>query len=710
MVYAYDDMGLSNVLSSVTKASDALLSQNPFDRGAWQDAFSDGSDSIWNPASSPLDEAKAFLDTPFSGFKNTDTYYSNDLSRGYSGWGQSLPELYAPQGGGFGNEKSSSAIASNIDRWQRETAPWLFDTTTRNNGVSGSIGSTGDSILDGFNGAISAAVEQIYKELGIQIPPNLVKAMLFREGGGKGLRNEAYLRGERVYGFNGIFQSTAASRGIDYGRMLTDDNYAVYALAKVIAGVAMDDASQWGGTGTVASAFGWAGVAARYFSGDPRTNGNWGDENGDTTQSYLYDPYGGVISNMQKWDLQNGGTLTSGVIAGAGGSGGMPTSIWGNVPGVSVSQPFGQTEFSQTPQGQAYYQNFDPAYWGYEGGHSGTDYNTPVGTKLYSPVTGTVMIAGGSPYYYNNGAAGVPGEGELLIQLDNGDQVILGHMSAINVQVGSRIDANTFVGLSGSENGAHVHVEYRLFDPSWQGNADHLRLVDPTQALSGGAFGGGVQAGQGAGVSSYHDVLMLAVTGQLQGGFAPIPWANKMGAGREWSPLLHGSILGALGVAGGATLVPGQAISFGQVPGQPKPINPAEAASGVAIVDLAQSYLGSPYVHGGLVPSGWDCSGFTYYLYNQMGRPIPQGSHEQMAAAVSQGALFQDTSQLQPGDLIFFDLAGGSEFRAGNSASHVAMYIGNGQIIHAANESVGTIISSFGDPYYSGHFLGAWRP
>jgi hypothetical protein len=65
-------------------------------------------------------------------------------------------------------------------------------------------------------------------------------------------------------------------------------------------------------------------------------------------------------------------------------------------------------------------------------------------------------------------------------------------------------------------------------------------------------------------------------------------------------------------------------------------------------------------------------------------------------------------SQLQPGDLVFFDTGntagGGAEL---NRAGHVAMYIGNGQIIHAANPSQGTIISNINDGYYNQRYIGS---
>jgi cell wall-associated NlpC family hydrolase len=123
---------------------------------------------------------------------------------------------------------------------------------------------------------------------------------------------------------------------------------------------------------------------------------------------------------------------------------------------------------------------------------------------------------------------------------------------------------------------------------------------------------------------------------------------------------------------------------------------------GNAVVAKAMEYVGKvPYVWGGIPgkgqdPSGgWDCSGMTYWLDQNYGDgSLPMGSHYQYDYAQRTGKLFTDLSQLQPGDLIFINTgwqggAGGEM----NAAGHVGIYAGNGKMVHAANPSVGTIIS-----------------
>lgn len=120
------------------------------------------------------------------------------------------------------------------------------------------------------------------------------------------------------------------------------------------------------------------------------------------------------------------------------------------------------------------------------------------------------------------------------------------------------------------------------------------------------------------------------------------------------------------------------------------------------IVQLATQFVGKvPYVWGGIPGKGqspyggWDCSGFTYWLDQNYGNgALPMGSHYQFQYAQRTGQLFSNMAMLQPGDLIFID--SGWQGGAGanlNRAGHVAMYAGNGMIVHAANAQEGTILS-----------------
>jgi len=113
------------------------------------------------------------------------------------------------------------------------------------------------------------------------------------------------------------------------------------------------------------------------------------------------------------------------------------------------------------------------------------------------------------------------------------------------------------------------------------------------------------------------------------------------------------------------------------------------------LVNHALSLQGIPYVYGGTSRSGFDCSGYTQYVFKGSGISLPRTTFEQFRVGSS-----VNKAQLQPGDLVFF-----TTYATG--ASHVGIYIGGGSFVHAS--SSGVIISSLGSSYYSSRYLGARR-
>jgi cell wall-associated NlpC family hydrolase len=102
-----------------------------------------------------------------------------------------------------------------------------------------------------------------------------------------------------------------------------------------------------------------------------------------------------------------------------------------------------------------------------------------------------------------------------------------------------------------------------------------------------------------------------------------------------------------------------------------------------SIVDYAMQFLGNKYVHGGQsLVTGTDCSGFTSLIYSQFGYSISRTPSGQLSSNGRSISL----SEAQPGDIICYGSSG--------KCTHVALYIGNGQIIHSANSKKGVIISS----------------
>lgn len=121
---------------------------------------------------------------------------------------------------------------------------------------------------------------------------------------------------------------------------------------------------------------------------------------------------------------------------------------------------------------------------------------------------------------------------------------------------------------------------------------------------------------------------------------------------------------------------------------------------GQQIANYALKYLGYDYVYGGSKPStGFDCSGLSSYVYKQYGYDIHRRASEQYKYDGTSVA----KSDLQQGDLVFFSSNGGS------SVTHVGIYIGDGQFVHASTSNTGVIISDLSSSYYTGAWYGAKR-
>ncbi|KUP21108.1 hydrolase [Paenibacillus sp. DMB5] len=111
------------------------------------------------------------------------------------------------------------------------------------------------------------------------------------------------------------------------------------------------------------------------------------------------------------------------------------------------------------------------------------------------------------------------------------------------------------------------------------------------------------------------------------------------------------------------------------------------------VIDKA---IGTKYVSGGVSTNGFDCSGFTMYVFDKIGINLPHqsGSQYQMGTAISR-------DNLREGDLVFFNTSG-------RGVSHVGIYVGDGKFAHASS-SKGVTISSLSDSYYVNRYVGAKR-
>jgi cell wall-associated NlpC family hydrolase len=146
--------------------------------------------------------------------------------------------------------------------------------------------------------------------------------------------------------------------------------------------------------------------------------------------------------------------------------------------------------------------------------------------------------------------------------------------------------------------------------------------------------------------------------------------------------------------SGGSVEAPGAAPPvIGATAETPEGATVAPPPTHGGVVGVAMQYLGIPYRWGGGDPSGFDCSGFTSYVYAQVGVSLPHytGAQWSMGVAVSR-------DELAPGDLVFF-----------NGLGHVGLYIGGGQFVHSPHTGDVVKISSLSEGWYASTYMGARR-
>ena len=111
------------------------------------------------------------------------------------------------------------------------------------------------------------------------------------------------------------------------------------------------------------------------------------------------------------------------------------------------------------------------------------------------------------------------------------------------------------------------------------------------------------------------------------------------------------------------------------------------------IVNTAKRYMGVKYKSGGINPSGFDCSGYVYYVYKKNGYIIPRNSEKQCKMGIR-----IPLNSAKPGDLLFFNTSG-------NSISHVAIYMGRDKFIHAPSTGKKVSFSSLNNPYWKKRYI-----
>ena len=126
---------------------------------------------------------------------------------------------------------------------------------------------------------------------------------------------------------------------------------------------------------------------------------------------------------------------------------------------------------------------------------------------------------------------------------------------------------------------------------------------------------------------------------------------------------------------------------------EPSYVDPSTLAGGNAVVNTALQYVGCPYVWGAAGPNAFDCSGFTSYVYGQMGITLSRTTYTQVNDGIPVNFGYRDYSNLVPGDLLLF--------AQGSDIYHVGIYIGGGQMVHAGTAATGVIVDDLNLEYWA---------
>ena len=212
-----------------------------------------------------------------------------------------------------------------------------------------------------------------------------------------------------------------------------------------------------------------------------------------------------------------------------------------------------------------------------------------------------------------------------------------------------------------------------------------------------------VRSGAGSGygrVGALNRGTVVSVTDQSVEGWYGITYGNLSGyVSAQYLSFDLDSVTTSTGSTGSAGSTSGSASSS-------VPSNSAASSSvGEAAAALAASLVGKPYVYGAAGPNGFDCSGLMYYIYRQLGYSIARGSSSQY----NQSGYFVSTSEMQPGDLVYFfdpkfDSSGGTL-----PTTHVGIYVGNNQFIHASTTSYQVQYDALFGGYYGPYVVGVKR-
>ncbi|WP_435113602.1 C40 family peptidase [Nocardiopsis synnemataformans] len=254
--------------------------------------------------------------------------------------------------------------------------------------------------------------------------------------------------------------------------------------------------------------------------------------------------------------------------------------------------------------------------------------------------------------------------------------------------------APPFVGprLDGSGVGGNLTPHYDTDDGRWDGDTEYDRAVGVTQHLPANWDRYGID-GNGDGRADPHNVYdsvastAVELCQSSQG--APVDFSNRSDLEEA---LFRYNPAGWYVDEVMAEIDHYDRLSVGVG-------SHGSSGAGRRAVEWALEQLGKPYVWGGSGPDAFDCSGLVMRAWEAAGVSIPRVTTDQFAHGTH-----VDLSQIQPGDLLFFNVGPGPQ------PGHVTMYVGDGQMINAPSTGKVVRLDPIDMPYYANAFAGAVRP
>jgi cell wall-associated NlpC family hydrolase len=154
-------------------------------------------------------------------------------------------------------------------------------------------------------------------------------------------------------------------------------------------------------------------------------------------------------------------------------------------------------------------------------------------------------------------------------------------------------------------------------------------------------------------------------------------------------------IIGVAGISGCAST------NVSSTPNTKSPVVAAKKAPTLPVGEraaaIAVAQVGIPYRYGGSTPAGFDCSGLVYYSYSRVGKTVPRTTGQLWKAVTP-----IEHRDLRAGDILFFSMSG--------KMSHVGMYLGDRQFVHAPSTGKTVSIQTLQSDYYRNALVGAGRP